>query len=39
MHVSTDDSTLVKVGTLPSGGDLILNKLAMETELLIAEDL
>ncbi|AJD32000.1 nickel-dependent lactate racemase [Clostridium sporogenes] len=37
MHVSTDDSTLVKVGTLPSGGELILNKLAMETELLIAE--
>ena len=36
-HISTDDSTLVHVGTLPSGGSLILNKLAMETELLIAE--
>ena len=36
-HISTDDSTLVHVGTLPSGGDLILNKLAMEAELLIAE--
>lgn len=37
IHRSTDESTLVKVGTLPSGGELILNKLAMETELLIAE--
>ena len=36
-HVSTDDSSLVHVGTLPSGGDLILNKLAIEAELLIAE--
>ena len=36
-HVSTDDSTLVHVGTLPSGGDLILNKIAVEAELLIAE--
>ena len=36
-HVSTDDSSLVHVGTLPSGGDLILNKLAIEAEHLIAE--
>ncbi|WP_315114664.1 nickel-dependent lactate racemase [Clostridium intestinale] len=36
-HVSTDESTLVNVGTLPSGGELYLNKLAMETELLISE--
>jgi nickel-dependent lactate racemase len=36
-HFSEDDSTLVRVGTLPSGGELLLNKLAMETELLIAE--
>lgn len=36
-HISTDDSTLVNVGTLPSGGELYLNKLAMETELLISE--
>lgn len=36
-HVSTDDSSLVHVGTLPSGGELILNKLAVEAELLIAE--
>ncbi|WP_125153859.1 nickel-dependent lactate racemase [Clostridium rectalis] len=37
MHISTDKSSLVKVGTLPSGGDLFLNKVAMEAELLIAE--
>ena len=36
-HVSTDESNLVNVGVLPSGGQLLLNKLAMETELLIAE--
>lgn len=37
VHNAFDDSTLVKVGTLPSGGELIINKLAVETELLIAE--
>lgn len=37
IHDAFDDSTLVKVGTLPSGGELIINKLAVETELLIAE--
>ena len=36
-HVSTDESSLINVGTLPSGGELYLNKLAIETELLIAE--
>ncbi|WP_326514247.1 nickel-dependent lactate racemase [Clostridium intestinale] len=36
-HISTDESTLVNVGTLPSGGELYLNKLAIETELLISE--
>ncbi|MCE5222129.1 MAG: nickel-dependent lactate racemase [Clostridium sp.] len=36
-HISTDESSLINVGTLPSGGELFLNKLAMETELLIAE--
>lgn len=36
-HVSQDQSTLVEVGTLPSGGALWLNRLAMETELLISE--
>ena len=37
IHVSTNPNMLVNVGTLPSGGELILNKYAMETELLIAE--
>ncbi|KAJ53514.1 nickel-dependent lactate racemase [Clostridium tetanomorphum] len=37
MHVSTDKESMVKVGILPSGGELYLNKLAMEAELLIAE--
>ena len=36
-HVSEDYSTVVRVGTLPSGGELWLNKLAMEAELLISE--
>lgn len=37
IHDSGDASMLTHVGTLPSGGDLILNKLVMETELLVAE--
>ncbi|GAA0179232.1 nickel-dependent lactate racemase [Clostridium sediminicola] len=37
MHFSKEIDTLTKVGILPSGGELWLNKLAMETELLIAE--
>lgn len=37
VHDSGDDSMLCEAGTLPSGGKLILNKLAMETELLVAE--
>lgn len=37
MHVSTDDSTMVKIGTLPSGGPCIINKIAAEADLLIAE--
>lgn len=36
-HISQDQESLVEVGTLPSGGSLWLNKLVMETELLIAE--
>jgi len=36
-HVSEDYNSMVRVGTLPSGGELLLNKLAMETELLISE--
>ncbi|CAB1245314.1 nickel-dependent lactate racemase [Clostridium sp. MT-14] len=37
VHDSRDSSSLVKIGTLPSGGELIINKAAVETELLIAE--
>jgi len=37
VHDSRDDSTLQDAGILPSGGRLIINKLAMETDLLIAE--
>ncbi len=36
-HISKDDDSLGYVGVLPSGGDLWLNKVALETELLIAE--
>ncbi|AAK78745.1 nickel-dependent lactate racemase [Clostridium acetobutylicum] len=37
MHVSTDDSAMVQIGTLPSGGPCIINKIAAEADLLIAE--
>jgi len=36
-HVSEDYSNMVHVGTLPSGGELLLNKVAMEAEILISE--
>ena len=37
IHDSRDDSMLKEAGILPSGGRLILNKLALETDLLVAE--
>lgn len=37
IHNSQDSSSMVKIGTLPSGGSLILNRLAVEADLLIAE--
>jgi nickel-dependent lactate racemase len=37
IHDSRDEAMLVDVGTLPSGGKLRLNKLAMECDLLVAE--
>lgn len=37
VHDSQDETMLVDVGTLPSGGTLRLNKLAMECDLLVAE--
>jgi Uncharacterized conserved protein len=37
IHDCDDEENLVKLGTLPSGGELIVNKLAVEADLLIAE--
>lgn len=37
MHISTDDSSMKKIGTLPSGGECLINKIAAEADLLIAE--
>ncbi|MFL0250975.1 nickel-dependent lactate racemase [Clostridium neuense] len=37
MHVSTDDSAMVQIGTLPSGGPCIINKVAADADLLISE--
>lgn len=37
IHDSRDMKSMVKVGVLPSGGDLYLNRVAIETDLLIAE--
>ena len=37
MHVATDDSMMEKVGTLPSGGECIINKVAADADLLLAE--
>ncbi|MGL5315993.1 MAG: nickel-dependent lactate racemase [Peptostreptococcaceae bacterium] len=37
MHISTEDSQMIKAGVLPSGGDFYINKLAYEADLLIAE--
>ena len=37
IHDCADDSMLVKLGTLPSGGELLVNRLAAEADLLVAE--
>ena len=37
VHVSTEKQNLVKIGTLPSGGELYINRLAAEADLLISE--
>jgi len=37
MHDSRDQSQMVNLGKLPSGGDLLINKTAVEADLLIAE--
>ena len=37
LHVATDDAAMVKIGTLPSGGECIVNRTAAEADLLLAE--
>lgn len=37
VHDCDDQSMLVKLGTLPSGGQLLINRLAYEADLLVAE--
>ena len=37
VHDCDDESMLVHLGTLPSGGELVVNRLAVEADLLIAE--
>ena len=37
VHNSSDAASLVEAGTLPSGGRLIVNRLAMEADLLVSE--
>ena len=37
MHVATDNAAMVKIGTLPSGGECIVNRVAIEADLLLAQ--
>ncbi len=37
LHDSHDEASLVHVGTLPSGGELILNRLVVEADLLVSD--
>jgi lactate racemase len=37
MHVSTGDAAMLKVGTLPSGGECIVNRVAAEADLVLSE--
>ena len=37
MHNSLNDSEMVKIGTLPSGGECIINRIACDADLLVAE--
>lgn len=37
VHDCDDESMLINIGVLPSGGQLIINKLAVEADLLVAE--
>lgn len=37
VHDCDDDDNMVNIGKLPSGGDLVINRLAVECDLLVAE--
>ena len=37
IHVSRNDEVMVSIGTLPSGGECLINKLAANADLLVAE--
>jgi len=37
MHVSTDDAAMKRVGTLPSGGECIVNRVAAEADLVLSQ--
>jgi lactate racemase len=37
VHNCWDEASMINAGKLPSGGDLVINKMAMEADLLIAE--
>lgn len=37
IHVSRNDDDMVSIGTLPSGGECLINKAAVNTDLLISE--
>lgn len=37
LHECRDDASMVSAGKLPSGGDLVINRLAMNADLLVAE--
>ena len=37
MHVATDDAAMAKIGTLPSGGECIVNRTAVEADLVLSQ--
>jgi nickel-dependent lactate racemase len=37
MHDCRDDASMITIGKLPSGGDIVINQLAMEADLLMSE--
>ncbi len=37
IHVSHEDEAMVKIGTLPSGGECFVNRLALEADLLLGQ--